>query len=612
MPVSAPTLEKRASVESILGEIRSKYEAERKKRSGAPQQREYHHVSGEFAHFRDDPWVSEEIKREAVKNTSDVLIIGGGFGGLIMGAELRKAGYEDIQYVEIAGDFGGTWYWNRYPGAMCDVESFCYLPLLEELDYTPKHRYAFGDEILEHSRNIARHYNLYDKALFQTRITSVTWNNLASRWDVKTDRGDELSARYVIMACGGLSVPKLPNVDGLNKFGGHMFHTSRWDYEYTGGNLHGGLHKLADKRVGIIGTGATAVQVVPQLASSALEVFVFQRTPSTLGVRDNYPINEDYLQDKSPGWQRRRMENFTEIMAGKLLDNDLVQDGWTDTMQKLLTPADKQILGIEGEPTKAEMDLLLELSDLKTMNGFRERISNVVKDPSKAEMLKPWYRWACKRPCYHDEYLGAFNQPNVHLIDTSDNPIERFTQKGIQLQNEEIPLDCIVLSTGFEVGITFNERAGFEITGRDGAKLSEHWARGMRTFQGTLTDGFPNCFFLGSYQQSAGAVNAVHVLSEQAEHAAFIIDKATQTQASTVEPTKQAVDDYVVSTHLADDHQSIEFYANCTPGYYNAEGKAKSGDDLFFGNKYADGPIAFFRMLKAWRDKGGMNGLELK
>ena len=214
-------------------------------------------------------------------------VIGGGFGGLLMAARMKEAGFDDIRVIEKAGDFGGTWYWNRYPGAMCDVESYCYLPLLEELNYIPEHKYSFAPEILEHSRRIARNYDLYDNACLQTSITNLSWDETTEHWIIETDRGDKMRARYVAMANGPLSRPKLPGIHGINDYQGHTFHTSRWDYAYTGGDSYGNLTNLRDKRVGIIGTGATAVQCIPHLGEWAKELYVFQRTPSSIDLRNN-------------------------------------------------------------------------------------------------------------------------------------------------------------------------------------------------------------------------------------------------------------------------------------------------------------------------------------
>ena len=315
--------------------LRAKYREERDKRLRSEGNAQYVGVTGEFAHFLEDPYVSPVV-REPRHDAVDVLVIGGGFAALLTGARLREAGFEDIRFVEKGGDFGGTWYWNRYPGAACDTEAYIYLPLLEETGYVPSEKYAKAPEILAHSRRIAEHYDLYRDALFQTQITELRWHEQDEHWIVSTDRGDRFSARFVCMANGPLNRPKLPGVPGIETFRGHRFHTSRWDYDYTGGNSYGNLHKLADKRVGIIGTGATAVQCVPHVGATAGHLYVFQRTPSSIDVRANRPTDPEWVSTLEPGWQRRRMENFSTLTGGGYAEEDLVMDGWTEIIGKLL------------------------------------------------------------------------------------------------------------------------------------------------------------------------------------------------------------------------------------------------------------------------------------
>lgn len=260
--------------------LREKYRAERDKRLRAEGNEQYVEIAGEFAHYLDDPY-TERIERKPLTDNVEIAIIGGGFGGLLVGARLREAGFDDIRLIEKGGDVGGTWYWNRYPGAACDVESYVYLPLLEELGKIPSEKYAHAAEILQHSRDIATHYDLYRNACLQTEVTELRWDESDDRWVISTDRGDAMRARFVVLANGPLHRPKLPGIPGIEGYRGHSFHTSRWDYEYTGGDENGNLTGLADKRVGIIGTGATAVQCVPHLGAAAKELYVFQRTPSS-------------------------------------------------------------------------------------------------------------------------------------------------------------------------------------------------------------------------------------------------------------------------------------------------------------------------------------------
>jgi cyclohexanone monooxygenase len=601
----------------IVGEIdfdpdalHAKYLAERDKRLREDGIGQYVEVKAEFSHYIDDPYVEPGFTRPPVTDEVEFAIIGGGFGGLLMGARLREAGFESIRVVESAGDFGGTWYWNRYPGAMCDVESYCYLPLLEELGYMPKHKYSFAPEILEHSRNIARHYRLYDDALMQTAITAMEWDEAAQRWAISTNRGDRFKARFVAMANGPLSRPKLPGIPGINDFKGHTFHTSRWDYRYTGGDSSGGLSGLKDKRVGIIGTGATAVQAIPHLGEWAKELYVFQRTPSSVDVRNNAETDPAWAASLQPGWQKRRQENFNILVAGGDQDEDLVHDGWTDIFRTVTGTAAKEASRKLGRRlTGAERAEVMALSDYRKMNQVRARVDAIVKDPATAALLKPWYRQFCKRPCFHDEYLQTYNRPNVTLVDTHGKGVERLTETGVVANGVEYELDCLIFATGFEVGTSYTRRAGYDIVGRNGETLSEHWAGGLRTLHGLTTDGFPNCFFLG-FTQGAITISVPQALSEQADHVTYMVTQARGRGAAALEPTPEAVDAYV------DEVRSLarlgeRFYTECTPGYYNSEG-ASGNRRGFFSDMYGAGPLKFFQVLEGWRADGGMPGLSLR
>ena len=589
-------------------ELRDRYRAERDKRLRDDGNEQYVEVVGDFSNYVDDPY-TERVEREPLLDEVEVAIIGGGFGGLLMGAELRKAGYESIRVIEKAGDFGGTWYWNRYPGAMCDVESYCYLPLLEELAYMPKHKYSFAPEIFEHSKAIARHFGLYDNACLQTSVAEMRWDDDQAQWIISTDRGDRMRARFVAMANGPLNRPKLPGIPGIDSYEGHTFHTSRWDYDYTGGNSEGGLTKLADKRVGIIGTGATAVQCIPHLGESAKELFVFQRTPSSIDVRANRETDPEWAASLEPGWQRRRMENFNILVSGGDQDVDLVSDGWTDIFRNLTGIAAKTAARRLGRRlTGAEKGRLMELADFQKMNTVRSRAAEVVDDTETAESLQPWYRQFCKRPCFHDEYLPTFNLANVHLVDTDGRGVERITPRGVVVGGTEYEVDCIVFATGFEVGTTYTRRAGYDIIGRGGQTLSDKWSDGVKTFHGLTSHGFPNCFFLG-FTQSAVTVNVPHALGEQAAHVVYMLNEAADQGCVRIEPTIEAEQWW--QDEMADKARlGVKFYEACTPGYYNNEGKLGNPNG-FFSAMYGAGPIKFFRMLDEWRSTGRLEGIDL-
>jgi cation diffusion facilitator CzcD-associated flavoprotein CzcO len=602
---------------TIVGEIdfdpealHAKYIAEREKRLRQDGIGQYVEVTAEFSHYVDDPYVEPGSSRAPVFDEVEIAVIGGGFGGLLMGARLREAGFEDIRMVELGGDFGGTWYWNRYPGAMCDVESYVYLPLLEELGYVPKHKYSYGPEILEHSLNIARHYRLYDNALLQTSITGLEWDERDARWIVSTNRGDRFRARYVAMANGPLSKPKLPGIPGINAFKGHTFHTSRWDYRYTGGDSWGGLTGLADKRVGIIGTGATAIQCVPHLGEWSKELYVFQRTPSSVDVRNNAPTDPAWASSLEPGWQRARQANFNSLVSGGEAEVDLVHDGWTDIFRLVTGAAAKEASQKLGRSlTHDERHDLTVLADYRKMNQVRARVDAIVKDPATAEALKPWYRQFCKRPCFHDEYLQTYNRPNVTLVDTQGNGVDRLTERGVVANGREYELDCLIFATGFEVGTSYTRRAGYDIVGRGGVTLSQHWANGLRTFHGLTTHNFPNCFFLG-FTQTGVTASVPQALNEQAEHVTHVLSQMRDRGLTVLEPTAEAEGEYVAEIlRLA--RYGEKFYMECTPGYYNSEG-AKGNRAGFFSDMYGLGPLAFFKKIADWRADGRMEGLSLR
>ncbi|HAC79274.1 MAG TPA: monooxygenase, partial [Deltaproteobacteria bacterium] len=499
---------------------------------------------------------------------------------------------------------GGTWYWNRYPGAACDVESYVYLPLLEEVGYVPKEKYAHAPEILRHSRAIAEKYDLYRNACFQTEVTAMDWDEETNRWIVSTNRGDRMRARFVCMANGPLHRPKLPGIPGVSSFKGHTFHTSRWDYAYTGGDSTGNLTKLADKRVGIIGTGATAIQCVPHVGAAAKELFVFQRTPSSVDIRDNRPTDSSWSESLEPGWQQARMDNFNILVSGGWQPEDLVKDGWTDIIRKLLVMVQNEE---NADLSPAGIAKKMELADFQKMEQIRDRVNEIVEDESTAEALKPWYRQFCKRPCFHDDYLATFNRPSVSLVDTAGKGVERITENAVVVDGVSYEIDCLIYATGFEVGTSYVRRSGYELHGRDGLSLSDKWEQGVRTLHGMHSRDFPNCFIL-SNTQSAFTVNFPHALAEQAKHLAYIVNHALANEVTRVETTREAEDAWVETIiSLARDGQ--KFLEECTPGYYNNEGKP--GERSGQNGPYGAGSVKFFELLQAWRDEGSLEGLEL-
>jgi cation diffusion facilitator CzcD-associated flavoprotein CzcO len=579
--------------------LREKYVAERTKRLRPDGNSQYREVAGELARFENDHYV-KPITRPALHEELDAVIVGGGFGGLLAAARLQQVGITETRIIEKAGDFGGTWYWNRYPGAQCDIESYIYLPLLEETGYIPKEKYSFAPEIFEHAQRIGKHFNLYKHACFQTQVKEARWDNEEKRWTVTTDRGDLFKARCVIMSSGPLNRPKLPGIPGVEEFKGHTFHTSRWDYDYTGGDTTGGLYKLADKRVGIIGTGATAIQCVPHLGQWAKQLYVFQRTPSSVDERGNKPTDPEWVKSLYPGWQAYRNHNFCSILAGIPIDEDLVGDKWTSLFKNLARLlSDKQGSNLSDE----EMALMSELADFQKMNEIRFRVDAVVKDRATAEALKPWYGQWCKRPTFNDEYLPTFNRPNVKLVDTKGKGAERITPKGVVVDGVEYEVDCLIFATGFEVGTAYTRRAEFEVYGR-GLSLSDYWANGMRTHYGFLSHGFPNLFHMG-LTQTGLAPNFTYMLEGQATHIAHVMAEVKAREGKSVEPTPEAEAEWVdrvTRKTLMTDYQSA-----CTPGYYNGEGQ--QGGQGFLEASDPDGAVRFYEMLARWRQKGDLEGL---
>lgn len=588
--------------------IRARYADERDKRLHPEGINQYRRLEGEFADLADDPWTPVQ-DREPITDDVTFTFIGGGFSGLCAGAQLKKAGVEDVRIVDTAGGFGGVWYWNRYPGAMCDTKSSVYLPLLEETGYVPTELWAHGPEILEHADRIGRHFELYDNALFHTKVTSATWDEAASRWTVETHRGDRFTSQFLGIGLGPLSVPKLPGVEGIEDFAGHTMHTSRWDYAYTKGDPHGApMDGIRDKRVGVIGTGATAIQLVPELAKDAGELFVFQRTPSSVAERGNGPLDEETARLlKEPGGQEKLLDSFTRNWDGffgkpepGVEVEDLVQDAWTELGRRMR--AQMHSVPLEQMSPETVMEAVGDL-DLSLMEERRARIDAVVEDPETAENLKPWYDLFCKRPGFHDDYLPAFNRPNVHLVDTNGKGVERITPAGVVVDGQEYPLDCLVYASGFEYGTGGSEivnRAGFEVVGRGGVDLSEAWADGMETLHGMHVHGFPNMFIIQLFQGSFLGANVTQSNNYAAQNLAAVVARVLAEGNDAVEVSKEAQDAWVEML-LRD---GVPFgRPDCTPGYYNDDGQTE-GRTFKLNVGDPRGTHHFVTMIQEWCRQG--------
>ena len=580
-----------------LEQAREKYRIEREKRLRADGIRQYKELKGDYEEFDRDPYVEPGFTRDAVTEDVDVVIVGGGFGGMIEAANLTKAGITNFRIIEKAGDFGGTWYWNRYPNAACDVESYVYLPLLEDTGYMPTEKYAKAPEIFAYCQLLGRTFDLYRGALFQTEVEDMRWDESRKRWDVMTSRQDVLSAKFILIAGGELHKAKLPGIPGSETYAGRAFHTSRWDYSYTGGSSQTLMEKLADKRVGIIGTGATAVQVVPKLAEAAKELFVFQRTAACVGVRNNKPTDLEWFKSLKPGWQAERTRNFTQAVTGAQPAVDMIDDEWTK-----MNWVDTRKL-----PENDEEALELERIDFENMERVRQRIADVIKDPATAELMMPWYSQSCKRPCFHDEYLPAFNRPNVHLVDTDGKGVNEINESGVIVNGVEYPVDLLIFASGFEVTTGYTHRLGFDPKGRNGISLSEAWAEGPATLHGVLSNGFPNMFMISTVQ-GAQATNFVHSITEAAQHVAFLIEQCVKGDIATIEPETAAQENWF-ETLFAQLWGIARYNATCTPGYLNSEG----GGDMRSARAIAwmTSVLGFAEYVENWRKQGDLAGLVL-
>ncbi|PLK25648.1 NAD(P)/FAD-dependent oxidoreductase [Novosphingobium sp. TH158] len=591
--------------------MRARYYAERDKRLNSSLGDQYLQDGPGDLHdfYNKDPYMAVQ-PRDPVVEELDVAVLGAGFGGVMASYHLVQQGVTNIRNIDHSGDFGGVWYWNRYPGIQCDNESYCYLPLLEETGFMPSRRFAPGPEIMGYIRLIAEKFGFADKALFHTLITSLKWDDSIQRWRIATDRGDEIRARFVVMGCGVLNMPKLPGIPGIATFKGKMFHTSRWEYDYTGGSCANPvLDKLKDKRVAIVGTGATAIQAVPHLAEYAKHLYVVQRTPSCVDTRPNPLTDPDWIKSLEPGWQQERIANFQRhaMEVPKPGEPDLVCDFWTEINRSLFAE-----LEAEGWPQETPEQFMArrEVIDYRVMERFRRRVDTLINDPDLAERLKPYYRFLCKRPLSSDTYYPAFEKPSVTLIDTSETQgLERITEKGFMQNGVEYEVDCIIFASGFEVSSSLERRWGIDaIEGRGGVSLYDHWREGPKTMHGTMTHGFPNMFYIG-YIQGGLNGSVTEQFGRQGEHSAWVIAETLRRGAKVAETTEEGMNAYC--NHFAEiEVDTSAFQAECTPSYFNNEGQKKAPWALF--RAYGHGWDAWLKLLADWREAGKFEGMKLE
>ena len=595
-----------SSQEVDLEAVRERYRQERDKRLRSILADKASVPLQAIPELAEDPGVDSANSRPAVHDVVDVVVVGGGLGGLTAAARLREAGIERVRVIDDGADFGGVWYWNSYPGAQCDVESYIYLPMLEEVGYIPGEKYAHQPEIFYFLRKLADKYGLYEYALLQTRVTGARWDSEEHVWVVATNQGDEVRTSLLVLAPGDFSQAKLPGIPGIQDFQGKMFHTSRWDYDYTGGNSEGDLTKLADVRVALIGTGASSVQAAPHLGKYAKELLVFQRTPTTIFSRDNQPTDPEWASSLKPGWQRERIRNFAAVVSGRPTDVDLVADNWTKEFASLSGAGSGNLVReTAGGPTPEEQ----ELADFYVMQRVRDRIDQIVQDKDVAESLKPYFRLHCKRPTFHDEYLAAFNRPNVKLVDTDGAGVSQITRDGVVAGGVEYPVDCIVFATGFDTLTPYAEKLGFEVVGADGVTLRDKWHNNLSSLHGLQTHGFPNCFMLG-YTQTALSVNFSQTLQEQVDHLVFIARHFFDVGASEIEVKEESEREWQERVQKVASYNE-EFWLACPPTRFS---NANVADDRpnRYQLVYSGSASEFFDILQNWRDAGTFEGVEFR
>ncbi|MBB4858440.1 cyclohexanone monooxygenase [Novosphingobium chloroacetimidivorans] len=590
--------------------LKAKYAAERDKRMPSKVGGNYAAPEDHLVHdTREHDPFTPVVPRDAVDEDIEVAILGAGWTGVLAGFHLTRAGITDFRHIEHAGGFGGTWYWNRYPGIQCDNDAYCYLPLLEEMGTLPSKKFADGKEIYDYIQTIVDKFEFRDKALLHTEITAIQWDESIKRYRIATNRGDTIRAQHVIMCGGTLSTPKFPSMPGLHKFKGKMFHTSRWDFEYTGGEWGNPvLDKLADKRVAILGTGATSIQAVPYLGKYAKQLYVIQRTPSSVDERPNPPTDQEWAASLKPGWQAERQTNFLRA-ANEIIppgDKDLICDIWTEINRNLNAELEE-----DGWPQIDFNEFMQrrEVMDFRVMERLRKRVESIVEDPETAEALKPYYRFMCKRPLSNNDYYPTFNRPNVKLIDVSKTAgLEAMTENGFIQDGQEYEIDCMIFASGFEVTSDLKRRWGIEqIEGRDGVSIYDHWADGPLTLNGNMTHHFPNMYFTG-YIQGGLNGNTTVQFGEQARHAAWIIAQAHNRGIKAVEPTREGMEAYV--KEFREKELDLSMVLNeCTPSYFTNDGDKAAKWFLFRG--WGPGWDDWQRKIESWRQAGDMPGMRL-
>ena len=475
--------------------------------------------------------------RHIHNDETDAVVVGAGFAGMYMLVQLRELGLS-AQVFETASDVGGTWYWNRYPGARCDVLSLYYSysfskELEQEWDWTE--RYATQPEILRYADHVAERFDLRRSIRFETKVTSATYHEDQGRWEVRTDRGDRVFARYCIMATGCLSTTKEPEIDSLQRFSGPIYHTGKWP---QGGVDFTGL------RVGVIGTGSSGVQSIPLIAEQAADLTVFQRTPAYSMPAGNAPVDPELLAQWKANYAHHRSEarqsGFGDVVVPAGESALAVEPD-----ERLRTYEDRWGWSVLTGIISSYRDLLVDAGANETAAEFvRSKIREVVTDPEVAEALSPrGYTFGTKRPCLDTGYYDTFNRDNVHLVDLRATPLEEFTPEGIRTTEHDYPLDAIVLATGFDAVTGALSR--IDIRGRDGVALGDKWADGPRTYLGLMVAGFPNLFTITGPQSPSVLTNMMVSIEQHVEWIADCLAFLRREGTEIIEATLHAEDAWV-------------------------------------------------------------------
>lgn len=461
----------------------------------------------------------------------DVLIVGGGFGGMYATYKFREMGYR-IQSFEAGGGLGGVWYWNRYPGARVDLPSidysFAFSPEIEQ-EWTWSEQFAAQPELLEYINFVANRLDLNKHYRFNTRIQRAAWDETRKLWVLKTQQGDTWEAPYCIMATGPLSVPKEPEIAGLARFKGDLYRAATWPHHEV---------KFEGKRVGVIGTGSTGIQIVQEVGKTAGELFVFQRTPSFSMPMRNVPLEPDYVAEVKRHYAGIRAAARNSAVGGVRPQSTRAYFTVTPAQRKTLLEDAWKNGGLAMLGTFSDM-LTNEEANEQVAEFVRGKISEVVKNPDTAEKLKPrGYPIYARRLCLDSSYYETYNRPNVHLVDLNEQPIVEVTEKGIRTEKGEIELDMIILATGYD-GLT-GALTAFDVVGRDGLSVNQKWRDGAYTYLGIMMQGFPNLFMTTGPTGPAALANIIRISENDVDWIAELLVHMEKNGQAVAEVTAEA------------------------------------------------------------------------